>query len=40
MEVPIYLVSLALALGLLGLGGFPWSLKTDQYDAGVGGRDG
>jgi cbb3-type cytochrome oxidase maturation protein len=32
MEVLIYLVPLALALGLLGLGGFLWSLKTGQYD--------
>jgi len=30
MEVLIYLVPLA--LGLLGLGGFLWSLKTGQYD--------
>jgi cbb3-type cytochrome oxidase maturation protein len=32
MEVLIYLVTMALALGLLGLGGFLWSLKTGQYD--------
>jgi len=32
MEVLIYLVPLALALGLLGLGSFLWSLKTGQYD--------
>lgn len=32
MEVLIYLVPLALALGLLGLGGFLWSLKSGQYD--------
>jgi cbb3-type cytochrome oxidase maturation protein len=32
MEVLIYLVPLALGLGLLGLGGFLWSLKTGQYD--------
>jgi cbb3-type cytochrome oxidase maturation protein len=32
MEVLIYLVPLALALGLLGLGGFLWSLKTGQYN--------
>ena len=32
MEVLIYLVPLALSLGLLGLGGFLWSLKTGQYE--------
>jgi len=32
MEVMIILVPLALALGLLGLLGFLWSLKTGQYD--------
>jgi cbb3-type cytochrome oxidase maturation protein len=32
MEVLIYLVPLALALGLMGLGGFLWSLKTGQFD--------
>jgi cbb3-type cytochrome oxidase maturation protein len=32
MEVLIYLVPLALALGLLGLAGFLWSLKSGQYD--------
>ncbi len=32
MEVLIYLVPMALALGLLGLGGFLWSLKSGQYD--------
>jgi cbb3-type cytochrome oxidase maturation protein len=32
MEVLIYLVPLALALGLLGLGAFLWSLKSGQYD--------
>ena len=32
MEVLIYLVPIALALGLLGLGAFVWSLKTGQYD--------
>jgi cbb3-type cytochrome oxidase maturation protein len=32
MEVMAILVPLALALGLLGLGGFLWSLKTGQYD--------
>jgi cbb3-type cytochrome oxidase maturation protein len=32
MEVLVYLVPLALALGLLGLGAFLWSLKTGQYE--------
>lgn len=32
MEVLVYLVPMALALGLLGLGGFLWSLKTNQYE--------
>lgn len=32
MEVLIYLVPLALALGLAGLFGFLWSLKNGQYD--------
>lgn len=32
MEVMIILVPLALALGLIGLGGFLWSLKSGQYD--------
>lgn len=32
MEVLIYLVPLALALGFLGLIGFLWSLKNGQYD--------
>jgi cbb3-type cytochrome oxidase maturation protein len=32
MDVLIYLVPLALGLGLLGLGAFLWSLKSGQYD--------
>jgi cbb3-type cytochrome oxidase maturation protein len=32
MDVLIYLVPLALFLGLLGLGAFLWSLKSGQYD--------
>jgi cbb3-type cytochrome oxidase maturation protein len=32
MEVLAYLVPLALALGLLGLAAFLWSLKTGQYE--------
>jgi cbb3-type cytochrome oxidase maturation protein len=32
MDVLIYLVPLALGLGLLGLAAFLWSLKSGQYD--------
>jgi len=32
MEVMIILVPLALGLGLLGLLGFLWSLKSGQFD--------
>jgi cbb3-type cytochrome oxidase maturation protein len=32
MEVLVYLVPMALALGLLGLAGFLWSLNSGQYD--------
>jgi cbb3-type cytochrome oxidase maturation protein len=32
MEVMVILVPLALALGLIGLLGFLWSLKSGQYD--------
>ena len=32
MELLIYLVPLALALGALGLTAFLWSLKNGQYD--------
>ena len=32
MEVLVFLVPLALTLGLLGLVGFLWSLKNGQYD--------
>ena len=32
MEVLIYLVPVALGLGLLGLAAFLWALKTGQYD--------
>ena len=32
MEVLIYLVPLALILGLLGLGAFLWTLHSNQYD--------
>lgn len=32
MDVIIYLIPVALVLGLVGLGAFIWSLKSDQYD--------
>jgi cbb3-type cytochrome oxidase maturation protein len=32
VEVLIYLVPIALGLGLLGLAAFLWALKTGQYD--------
>jgi cbb3-type cytochrome oxidase maturation protein len=32
MNVLIYLVPLALMLGLLGLAAFLWSLRSGQYD--------
>jgi cbb3-type cytochrome oxidase maturation protein len=32
MDVLIYLLPTALALGLLGLGGFFWALKSGQFD--------
>jgi cbb3-type cytochrome oxidase maturation protein len=32
MEVLVILVPLALGLGLVGLLGFLWSLKSGQYD--------
>jgi cbb3-type cytochrome oxidase maturation protein len=32
MEVMVYLVPLALGLGLVGLLAFLWSLKSGQYD--------
>ena len=32
MSILIYLVPIALFLGLLGLAGFVWSLRNDQYD--------
>ena len=32
MEVLVFLVPLALLLGLLGLAGFLWSLRNGQYD--------
>jgi cbb3-type cytochrome oxidase maturation protein len=32
MDVLIFLVPIALGLGLLGLAAFMWSLRTGQYD--------
>ena len=32
MSIIVYLIPIALALGALGLGGFLWSISTDQYD--------
>lgn len=32
MSILIYLIPIALFLGLLGLGAFIWSLKSGQYD--------
>jgi cbb3-type cytochrome oxidase maturation protein len=32
MEVLIYLVPLAMTLGLLGLAAFLWTLNSNQYD--------
>ncbi|MDQ0505323.1 cbb3-type cytochrome oxidase assembly protein CcoS [Xanthobacter agilis] len=32
MNVLVFLIPMALLLGLLGLAGFLWSLKSGQYD--------
>jgi cbb3-type cytochrome oxidase maturation protein len=32
MNVLIYLIPIALGLGLLGLGAFMWSLESGQYE--------
>lgn len=32
MSILIYLIPIALILGLIGLGAFIWSLKSGQYD--------
>ena len=32
MNIIVYLIPVALGLGLLGLGVFLWSVNTDQYD--------
>lgn len=32
MSIIVYLIPVALGLGLLGLGAFLWSVATDQYE--------
>jgi cbb3-type cytochrome oxidase maturation protein len=32
MDVLLYMIPLALVLGLIALGGFVWALKSGQYD--------
>lgn len=32
MDILLYLIPIALLLGLLGLGAFFWSVKSKQYD--------
>lgn len=32
MDILIYLIPIALTLGLVGLGGFLWTLRNNQYD--------
>lgn len=32
MSVLLFLIPVALVLGLIGLGAFVWSLKSGQYD--------
>ena len=32
MSILIYLIPIALGLGLIGLAGFIWSLKSGQFD--------
>lgn len=32
MEVLLYLIPIALTLGLIGLVGFMWALKNNQFD--------
>ncbi len=32
MSILIYLIPVALLLGIIGLGAFIWSLKSGQYD--------
>lgn len=32
MDILLYLMPIALMLGLIGLGGFVWSIKSGQYE--------
>jgi len=32
MSILVYLIPIALLLGLIGLGAFIWSIKSGQYD--------
>ncbi len=32
MNILLYLIPIALSLGLIGLGAFIWSIKSNQYD--------
>lgn len=32
MDILLYLIPIALTLGLVGLVGFMWALKNDQFD--------
>ncbi len=32
MDILLYLIPIALTLGLLGLAGFLWSMKNNQYE--------
>ena len=32
MNILLYLIPIALILGLVGLGAFVWALRTGQYD--------
>jgi cbb3-type cytochrome oxidase maturation protein len=32
MSILLYMIPIALTLGLLGLGAFLWALKTGQFD--------
>ena len=32
MDILLFLIPVALVLGLIGLAGFLWSMKTNQYD--------
>ncbi|WP_417449233.1 cbb3-type cytochrome oxidase assembly protein CcoS [Kordiimonas sp.] len=32
MDILLYLIPIALTLGLIGLAGFLWAMKNNQYD--------